>query len=367
MLKLGVDALPLAAKPSGIGRYTEQILTQLEFQTDCHLFSNKTIVTQLQKAKFHLFSGINIPKCLRKSIVWQQFFLPKILKNAHCDVFWSPRMQLPLLGCKNTPMVVTVHDLVYRKMPETMKYSNYLLEKLLLERSVKRADHIIADTEATKQSIVEELHVPEAKITVIHLSYVEIKDQPYIDLISLGITKPFVLFLGTLEPRKNIDRLISAYLALPQKLQDQYQLVLAGGSGWKSEDLVKRIKSLPQNKVLALGYLDDPVIYNLYKQATVFTFPSLYEGFGMPIIEAMSMGCPVLTSTDPACMEVSGTAALHVDPLSVESITRGLQKMLNDAQLRQEMIAVGFENIKRFSWSFAAQKHLEVFSSVTQL
>ena len=113
--------------------------------------------------------------------------------------------------------------------------------------------------------------------------------------------------------------------------------------------------------MLYLGYVNDAQIYNLYKQATLFAFPSLYEGFGLPILEAMSLGCPVLTSTDPACVEVSGNAAIQADPLSIEAIAEGLQSLLKQIPLRQNLIQKGYENIKRFSWDRSAQEHLQVF------
>ncbi len=361
-MKLGIDARPLSPKPTGIGRYTEEIVLRLENQIDCELFSDKEITTQLKKVHLHAFSGTDIPKRFKKSVIWQQLLLPRVLKKAKPDLFWSPRHHLPLLGCKEIPMVLTIHDLVYRKMPETMKRSNWMLEKILLAASVKRADHIIAISHATKQALIEELNTPENKITVIHSGYVKFTKQPKIDLTILGINKPFILFLGSMEPRKNIDRLLSAYLALPKELQDQYQLVLAGSKGWKSDNLFKRINALPQEKVIYLGYVDDTQIYNLYKQAKIFAFPSLYEGFGLPILEAMSLGCPVLTSTDSACTEVAGDAAIVVDPVSIEAIAEGLKKALTDSLLCGSLIQKAYENIKRFSWDTAAQQHLSIFT-----
>ena len=363
-MKLAIDARPLSPKPTGIGRYTEQILLRIEAEADCQLFSDKDIVTQLHKAQLHPCAGLNIPKFLKRWLIWQQLLLPDVLKKANSDLFWSPRQQLPLLGCKKLPMILTIHDLVYHKMPETMRYSNYILEKLLLEKSLQRADHIIAISNATKQILIEDLHIPETKITLIHSGYVTLPAQTLLNLATYGITKPFILFLSTLEPRKNVDRLISAYLDLPADLQNQYQLVLAGNAGWKSEAIFKRIETLPKDKIVYLGYVNDALIYNLFKQATLFAFPSLYEGFGLPILEAMSLDCPVLTSTDPACVEVSGNAALHVDPLSIIEIQQGLKTLLENASFRKELIQKGKENIKRFSWDTSAQKHLALFKEV---
>jgi len=328
-VKIAIDARPLNPPMSGIGRYTTEIVNRL----------NKHVSFQMNHKRILCF-----------------------LDNK-ADLFWSPRHHLPLWS-KQTPLVVTIHDLVYRKFPETMRAPSLILEKLLLPHSAKKANHIITISNATKNDLIKILHIPESKISVIHSGYVEFKPAPKQNLQKLGIQKPFILFLGTMEPRKNIDRLISAYLALPQHLQDSYQLVLAGGSGWKSADLFQRLDGLSKENIVYLGHVADDLIYNLYTQATCFAFPSLYEGFGLPILEAMSLGCPVLTSTDPACVEVSGNAALHVDPQSVEAILIGLTQMLEDSALRQKLKQQGLLNVKRFSWDQAAKRHLEIFEQV---
>ncbi len=363
-MKIAVDARPLSPRPTGIGRYTEQILLHLQDRVKWELLSDKAIFTQLKTAHCHPFCGLGIPRFFKRWLIWQQGLLPAVIRQTQADLFWSPRQQLPLFGASNVPMVLTIHDLVSHKMPETMRYSNYLLEKLLLEKSLRRANHIIAVSESTQKTLVETFAIPEKKITVIHHGYTALPAQAPIDLQPLGITRPFILFLSTLEPRKNVDRLLSAYLALSPNLRDQYQLVLAGGVGWKSEPLLQRIQSLKDSGVVSLGYVNDALIYNLLKQATVFAFPSLYEGFGLPILEAMSMNCPVLTSTDPACVEVSGEAALHVDPLSVDALSNGLQKLLENPSLRQDLIQKGQQNLHRFAWQRSAEAHLAVFKKL---
>ncbi len=353
-MKIALDARPLSHSLSGIGRYTFEILKRIAPQCRLELFSNEALKTKVSPADAHLIERHPLPYSLGK-LLWQQQQVPKALKKSKPDLFWSPRHHLPLFGCKKIPMVLTIHDLVYRKMPETMKTSNWAVEKLLLAASVKRADHIITVSHATKQSLIEELRVPEHKMTVIHSGYFEPISTHFPKR-----DKPYILFLGTLEPRKNIERLIDAYLALPKILQDTYDLVLAGGLGWKSEALHAKIVA-HSDKIHALGFVDDATAVGLMKQASCFAFPSLYEGFGLPILEAMRLDCPVLTSTDPACMEVSGDAALHVDPLSVDSINQGLQKILEDESLRQSLIQKGQHNLLRFSWDKAAEQHLAVF------
>lgn len=364
LMKIAVDARPLSPKPTGIGRYTEEILLHLENEIHCTLYSDKDILTHLKKAELHPSSGTTMPKYFKKSILWQQYLLPKMLKQSSFDLFWSPRHHLPLIGCNKIPMVLTIHDLVYRKHPETMKKTNWLLEKLLLAASVKRADHIITISHAIKQDLISELKTPAEKVTVIHSGYFKPQSEAQIELKTLGIHKPYILFLGTIEPRKNIERLLEAYLTLPQSLQNSYQLVLAGGGGWKNKKLLAKINSLSKDKVNYLGYVNNTEIYTLFKNATCFAFPSIYEGFGLPLLEAMSLGCPALTSQDPACMEISNDAAIHVNAFSIESINQGLEKILSNTKLREELRTKGFKNIKRFSWEKAAQAHVGIFKKV---
>lgn len=339
-MKLAIDARPLAHPKSGIGRYTKEIIDHLPKEVLLQLYSDQE-------------SG-------QKSILWQQFALPKLLQHNHPNLFWSPRHHLPLRGCNNIPMVLTIHDLVYRKAPKTMRFSRFLIEKFLLAKSVKHADHIIAVSEATKKDLISELKVSAEKITVIHSGYIKpvLENRAHFP----NLNKPYILFLGTLEPRKNLERLLAAYLQLPQALQETYDLVLAGGPGWKSKSLLHKIHSLPN--VHYLGPVSDVEIFSLFKNAACFAFPSLYEGFGLPILEAMSMGTPVLTSNDPACREVAGDAAVFVDPLSVEHIRVGLKTLLEDKILQTDLRERGFKNMQRFSWDKAAKEHLKVFQQV---
>jgi glycosyltransferase involved in cell wall biosynthesis len=356
-MKLTLDARPLSHSLSGIGRYTTEILKRIAPQCNLQMLTDEPLKTKIRPAGEKLIQRHKLPYSLSK-LLWQQQQIPQALKKEMPDVFWSPRHHLPLFGCKKIPMVLTIHDLVYRKMPETMKRSNWAMEKLLLAASTRRANHIIAVSHATKQSLIEELNVPEHKISVIHSAYVE---PARVDLPQRA--KPYILFLGTLEPRKNIERLIDAYLALPLYLQEKYDLVLAGNLGWKSEKLQAKIAA-HANKIDTIGFVEDAVAVGLLSQARCFAFPSLYEGFGLPLLEAMRFDCPVLTSTDPACMEVSGDAALHIDPLSVDSIAQGLQKILEDDLLCETLIQNGRANLQRFSWDISADQHLKVFKDI---
>jgi glycosyltransferase involved in cell wall biosynthesis len=349
-MKIAIDARPLLQPVSGIGRYLSELLSRFPQYSDveCELLHEQSLPRAL-------------PGEASGKLLWQQWQLKSWLEVHTPDLFWSPRHHLPLIGCRKIPMILTIHDLVYRRHPHTMKKANWAMEKLLFAASVKRADHIITVSHATAEALQEDLHTPAAKISVIHSGYSITGTYPSVDLSVLGIVKPIILFVSSMEPRKNPARLLEAYLSLPAAVQAEYQLVFVGSAGWKSAAVLEKIRHQPASSVLYLGHVDDACLNALFKAATCFAFPSLYEGFGLPILEAMSKGVPVLTSTDPACMEVAGNAALIVDPLSTEAIQAGLCTLLENAPLREDLRTKAYLNLKRFSWDDAARAHVDVF------
>ncbi len=357
-LKIGINALPLTQNLTGIGRYTLEIIKQLAQLPDIELYlytCHPLIVELGPTSNIHvIFTPTWLPKKL-----WEQWTLGKLIQKNSLDVFWSPKHHLPFNTGK-IPLVLTIHDLVYRKYPHTMPWLQFLSEKLLLRYSVNKAKKIISVSTATRNDLIHELKIPAEKITIIHSGFFKPQAHQSTNLEALGIDKPFLLFLGTLEPRKNIARLIEAVLALPPELKNNYQLVLAGPLGWKN----KKIKpQLANPQINYVGYVNDTTVHTLLKQATVFVFPSLYEGFGLPLLEAMSVGTPVLTSTDPACQEIAGDAAYFIDPYNVPSITQALQELLTNPDLRITLRNKGYENITRFSWEAAAKAHLKILGT----
>lgn len=361
--KIGINALPLIYPITGIGRYTFEIIKQLSSYPEVELYLYtccplKVDVSALKNVRLCLD-----PSSMNKKL-WQQLKLGALIQRDQLHLFWSPRHHLPFFT-GTIPCVVTIHDLVYRKFPGTMRLLNLLSEKLLLHYSVKKAKQVITVSQATQKDLMAELAVPKKKISVIHSGYFEPPAHTLINLNSLGITKPFVLFLGTLEPRKNIARLIDAFLALPLSLKKQYQLVLAGGIGWKSQEIQTRLNDpSTQGTLLYVGYVNDHEAYSLFKQAALFAFPSLYEGFGLPLLEAMNAETPILTSTDPACQEIAGDAAVCVNPYDIPGMSSALQEMLEHPELRARLTQKGRSRLQKFSWQASAQAHFEVFKKV---
>jgi glycosyltransferase involved in cell wall biosynthesis len=178
-----------------------------------------------------------------------------------------------------------------------------------------------------------------------------------------SLPEHFIFFTGSLEPRKNLKNLIQAYSGLDKRIRKDIKLVLAGFKGWQNKEIMALLRKV-KSDVFYLGYVSDAALRDLYNLATLFVYPSFYEGFGLPPLEAMACGCPVVVSNAASLPEVCGGAAYYVDPYNIESIAEGIHKVLTDEALRQSLIEKGLERAKLFSWEKSAKKHIEVFDEV---
>jgi len=250
-------------------------------------------------------------------------------------------------------------------MPGMLKYL-----QTVVPRSIERADHVIAISETTRADLVDLYGVPPEKVSAIPLGV----DPRF----STGRTPeqvrhlrekyrlpegPFVLTVGTMQPRKNHRRLIEAFYRLPESLRMAFTLVIAGGKGWGYDEVEEYVKQLgPDRRVVFTGFVDDGDLPALYRAATVFAYPALYEGFGLPVLEAMASGVPVLTSNISSLPEVTGpVAAALVDPLSVESIMGGLELLLDNPDLRARLGELGVERAATFTWAHTADEVWAVY------
>lgn len=267
--------------------------------------------------------------------------------------------------------VVTIHDLSHRRHPEY--HSKVLVEYLNRElpRTFRQAKRVIADSHYTKQEIVDLYSVPEEKIVTVHLG-VDACFRPRIEpqcsdvLGALGLRyRGFVLSVGTLQPRKNLARLVEAFAALPQALRREFPLVVIGAEGWKSADLAARLEQLvTAGEAVVPGYLTRDHLLKLYASAAVFAYPSLYEGFGLPVLEAMASATAVLTSAVTSIPEVSGGAAVEVDPLRADAIEDGLRRLLTDGAMREQCIERGIMQASRFTWEATVDNTYAVYEMV---
>jgi len=289
-------------------------------------------------------------------------------KKAHVTHFFNYHVPPGVHGKK----VATVHDMGYKVFPETVRLKTKIMLNLSLNRSCKRADKLITDSEFSKQEIMRFLKIEPDKIVVVPCGVDTANFYPITDNARIQIVKQsnkiygdYFLYLGTLEPRKNIERLIEAYAVLKQDKPDAPALVLAGRKGWLYETIFERVTALGLiNDVIFTGYVTDEDAPILLSGALAFVFPSLYEGFGMPPLEAMACGTPVLTSNCSSLPEVVGDAAILVDPYSVEEIRQGMQHLMEDEVLRQELSAKGLARAKEFTWERSADIVMSVYKEL---
>ena len=294
--------------------------------------------------------------------LWTHLRLAAELHRRPPDVFFTPTHVIPFSYFG--PSVATVHDLGYHHFPEAHPWRQLAYLRWSTRHNGRRARRVVADSQATKQDLIQLDGIPPNKIDVIYPG-VDPALQPVTDegvltavLHKHHITRPYLLFLSTLQPRKNLVRLIQAYAAsnLP------HQLVLAGKPGWLSEPILAVIgnqSAVIRERIVMTGFVDEADKAALLSGATAVLYPSLYEGFGFPVLEAQACGTAVLTATTSSLPEVAGDAALLVDPLNTAAINQGMQRLVQDEAYRQELVLRGFENVKRFSWEETAVQLLQ--------
>lgn len=282
------------------------------------------------------------------------------------DVLHSPDFIPPQFGAGRK--IITVHDLNFIYYPEFLTKESVRYYADQIARAVRQADHISADSHATRHDLIEHLGVPPQKITTVHLSVNPIYQQMVSEtavaqtLSQFNLPKGFILAVGTLEPRKNIPFLLRAYQSLQQQSSLNVPLVLVGRKGWLFEEIFATIAELKlEGSVIHLEGLGDEPISHLYHAAAVLVTPSHYEGFGLPALEAMNCGCPVIVSNRGSLPEIAGKAGLILDILEEEEWTSALNNVLVDAQLRIKMIEGGYAQAATFSWSKAAEQTLKLY------
>ncbi len=274
------------------------------------------------------------------------------------DVFWGVAHRLPFGLPPDLPIVLSVHDLVWKTYPETMRWRTWVREHLFFSRAVRHADLIACNSHATADDLGQFFSVVKNKIRVVPLGASKPQAKPG------KVKKPFALFVGTMEPRKNLQRLIAAFEQLPPKMRDNLDLVIAGGAGWggvNAQKLVKKQKLEAHIKIIESPH--DDVLHQLYADCSFLVMPSLSEGFGLPIAEVLQYGKPVITSDLSSMPEVAASAGLYVNPSSITSISGALAQLINDHSLYASLAKNAIVEAKRFSWGRVAKEMLEIFET----
>lgn len=309
-------------------------------------------------------------RCIPLPRLWTHVQLSSEVLRHPPDVLFIPAHVLPLGAplVRRMRTVVTVHDLGYLRYPEAHTTAQRLYLRLSTVWSARAASHLIAVSAATRSDLVRLAGISPDRITVVHHGVAERFRQPVADPARaraiVGGDEPYFLYVGTVQPRKNLVRVIEAFADASRRLADAGiapVLVIAGKRGWLSEGIARRAAELGiAGRVRFAGYVADDDLPTLYREALAFVFPSLYEGFGMPVLEAMACGAPVLTSNSSSLPEVAGNAALVVDPLDTGAITEGMVRLACDAALRQELRQRGYQRAAQFTWDRCAEETLRV-------
>lgn len=364
-MRIGIDARMLCGVVTGIERYASEMTQEMARANSgvgFFLYAPRPLANDnyskanvaVRTSSVYVRGGVTL---------WSQTTLPYWANKDNLDVFWGPTHRLPRFLSKNIAKVVTIHDLVWKHAGETMRPLNRLAEQCLMPDAIRLADRIMADSHSTAAAIASEFPQARDRIRVVHLGTTALPEPLGFDTLkSLGIDRPYFLFVGTLEPRKNLRRLLEAYASLDEIIRKQMLFVIAGGKGWGNVDLVSLVHSLGlSDSVRLTGYVSEERLSTLYAHARLLAMPSLYEGFGLPLLEAMSFGVPVLTSSCSSLPEVAGDAGVLVDPHDTNSIASGLLQMLKDDALRNKLAARAKVNAARFSWEKAAKETMEIF------
>jgi len=370
-MHIGVDARLLSGPMTGIGRYTFELSKALLHHSSVGLSLytpspvNLATKHELQLGGFR--SGFAGNRLLR--MLWSQTTLPYWASQDRIDLFWGATHRLPRYLPPSIARVVTIHDLVWKYAPQTMRPLSLFVEKQLMPEAMQLADLIMADSQGTADGIAQTFPQYMHKVRVVHLGAtapIPVSDRS--SLAPLGIDRPYFLFVGTLEPRKNLERLIEAYASLPASLRDQVELVIAGGKGWGGVDLKAVLqKNRLQQSVKLVGYVNEQQLAALYANARFLAMPSIYEGFGLPVVEAMQYGTPALVSHTGCLAEITGDAGVLVDPLSIESIAHGLEQLMQEDDLLAALKANALDRSEHYTWNRCATESLAVFKEAMAL
>lgn len=367
MLKIGFDAFTMLDKnPTGISNYLNGILNVITEK-----YSHNFLMVTKKKFIPKFKNCTSISSCYEKDFssfintLWVFTVGTRLLNKELPDIYWASRQMLPPFLNKKIYKVLTVYDLVYKYYPETMSFYNRLINRIMIPYSIKHADKIVTISKSVADSIKKEFNITDDKIEVVtpaasgfepleKISSSELMCQKY------SLKKNYLLTVSTLEPRKNLPFL----LELLHKLKDSdLQLVVVGAKGWKTTSLMDKYTELEltENEVKFLGFVPSEDINKLYSGAKLFLFPSLYEGFGMPVLEAMKSGTPVIVSGTPSLMEVVGDAGVILSVEHIDDWILNIKELLNNSIRYDNMIKSGLLQAEKFGWEKSADGMNAVF------
>ncbi len=384
-MRIGIDCRtilnPEAGERAGVGHYTTYLVKELVNKTKRDIFvlffdhrmPNNELIKDFRSRKN--VEIVKFPLSEYKRYMpygYSHMVVSQVLKKQNLDVFHSPAYAVPMQY--NRPSIITVHDLaIYKHLswfPPKQKFST----RILVPSSVKRAEKVIAVSNATAKALKQIFKTPNSKIQVIHEGFAKEQrlNKKKRDAIKkkFGINDRFIFFVGTIEPRKNIANLVKAFdhfMNENYKRHQDIQLVIAGGKGWKHQHIFRTIARAKWSaNIRVIGYISHEEKIALLESSLFFAFPSHWEGFGLPVLEAASLGVPVLTSKTSSLPEVADGGAIYVRPDSVRSIQKGITTLVRGAAKRKSLSKKGKEHAKKFSWKKCATETLQLYREVVE-
>jgi glycosyltransferase involved in cell wall biosynthesis len=355
-MRVVIDASSLLLRSAGIKSYTWHWLRALQRLTsreEVRAFPFIDLAGRLDHDRSVLGFWQTLTRItLLHGVNWSSGLLDFVLGDA--DLFHASNQvrRMPT----STRVTATLHDLTCWLMPELHTPANVRADREFAGRVLNRAARVIAVSESTRQDAIRVLRMSPERIETIHSG---VADE-FFDAKPVYRARPYVLFLGAIEPRKNIETLLDGWRSVRGELRESFDLVIAGASGWGPPATLARIK----REAAYLGYVPEPQLPGLTAGATVFVYPSLYEGFGFPVAQAMAAGVPVITSNTSALPEICGDSGLLVDPRSPSEICAAITRVLEDHTFRAELGARGRKRADRFRWDVTAKKSIEFFRNV---
>ncbi|MEO8359913.1 MAG: glycosyltransferase family 1 protein [Vicinamibacteria bacterium] len=356
---VAIDVTTLRGHISGVGYYTARIVDHLAGRvghgvSELLLLSNGPVERALPSSA-RLIEGFRFP--IRS--VWMQFLLPILLRKTRPDIVHYTNYLAPAV--RTGPYVVSIHDMSLTRTPEHHTLKKRLLTASLIPTVARGARRVLTPSLATKGDVVEELGIDEARVLSIPYAAAEMFQPTLTPPADPRLRQPYFLFVGTIEPRKNLVRLLDAFAEFAREIAG-VNLVLAGQRGWKCEDIYARAAAADiSSRTMVLDYVDEPSLPSLYSHALACVYPSLFEGFGFPVVEAMACGTPVLTSNTTSLGEIGDGAALLVDPLSTRAITSALFDLARNEGLRADLRAKGLVRARSFSWDETGRRTLQAY------
>ena len=352
-------------KYGGVSRYIYQLAKNLVLFDDvkvdvvCPFYVNEYFNSNSDFFKVWGTKIPQIPKSGRLLRALNSYLAPRLIHNLKPDIFHETYYSNLPFKPRDAKTILTVHDMIHEIFPKSFRENDLTTQEKL--SAINRADHIICVSHQTQKDLIRLTEIPIEKTSVVHhglspLSFIDVPKKPHFD-------KPFLLFVGHRSGYKNFDGLLKAY-ARSTRLKNHFLLITFGGEKFSNieTDAISKL-GLRSDQIIQI-FGSDETLASLYKQASCFVYPSLYEGFGIPPLEAMSLGCPVVCSNVSSIPEVVGNAALFFDPENIEQMTQSIEKCLFDSIVRESMVRNGYQQAKKYSWEVTAKKTLEIYTKV---